>query len=158
VKDAAADLSGTVTHGVFLRVESTDISARGTREGRFVAGSGVSVPEPSVETPRDQFSRVNLPDLSARPTDERVGGGKGAAADLSGTVTHDAFLRVETTDRSARGTREVVVEPASGVTVPDLSVETSRARGSRVDLSDLSAPGVTDPHRSPGLGDIPHLE
>ena len=37
-------------------------------------------------------------------------------------------------------------------------VETSRPTRSRAPVPDRSAPGVTDPHLSPGLGGIPHLE
>jgi hypothetical protein len=62
------------------------------------------------------------------------------------------------TDTSSRETREAAVNPDSGVSVPDLSVEWSRDRRYRVPVRDLSAPGVTDLDTKPEWRGIPHLE
>jgi hypothetical protein len=61
-----------------------------------------------------------------------------ADVDTSTRVTHGAFSCAVLTDKSARGTREGPAEPASGVTVPDTSVATSRGTRSRVNLPDPS--------------------
>jgi len=60
-----ADTSGSLTHVTLSCVESTDISAPGTREPPTSAGSGVNVPDISVETARGEGSRVTVPDVSA---------------------------------------------------------------------------------------------
>jgi hypothetical protein len=58
----------------------------------------------------------------------------------SGSGLREALSHAEATDMAAHETRETAAEPAAGVTVPDVSVETSRSRGSTVSVPDLSAP------------------
>jgi len=60
------------------------------------------------------------------------------SADRSGTLTHDASSGDESTDTSAPGTREAFTPAGSGVSVPDLSVETARATGFCVPVPDVS--------------------